>query len=248
MLDTIMRLATTSFTEGLTYDAYVESRNFMGQPRQAYTAFSDILNGYNTSDTDTQYGDTTEFNKEQYYNARQHKFKTNYYVLDQLARRGYIDFLAVGVDDAKTEGVQINEIRFVENFINRSLGGRGGQNPNLAIILPDADGLGHSLVARMANHLNRGKKGRTKFALQYYGPHGSTIINPYEYMSVHDNILRHIDIVGGQFVTNSPDIEIIAITDVTQVSSAMAGIEANGAGNRATVVIDFVAQGQPMPQ
>ncbi|GAA0389274.1 DUF4127 family protein [Paenibacillus motobuensis] len=243
VLDTIMRLATTSFTEGLTYDAYVESRNFMGQPRQAYTAFNDILNGYNTSDTDTQYGDTTEFNKEHYYNTRQHKFKTNYYVLDRLARRGYIDFLAVGVDDAKTEGVQINEIRFVENFIDLSLGGCGGQNPNLAIILPDADGLGHSLVARMANQLNRGRKGRTKFSLQYYGPHGSTIINPYEYMSLHDNILRHIDIVGGQYVINSPDIEIIAITDAAQVSSAMARIDANGTENRATVVIDFVGQG-----
>lgn len=242
VLDTIMRLATTTYTEGLTYDTYVESRSFMGQPRKAYTTFDDILNGYNTSDDDTQYGDTTEFDKTAYYNTRQHKFKTNYYVLDRLVRQGYIDFLAIGVDDAKTEGVQINEIRFVENYINRSLGGCEGQNPDRAVILPDADGLGHSLVARMAHQLHR-RRTRTKFAVRYYGPHGSTIINPYEYMSVHDNILRHIDIIGGQYVAHCPDIEIIAITSSAEVTSAMNQINMNGAHGIATVVVDFVGQG-----
>ena len=56
------------------------------------------------------------------------KFKTNHYVLDSLVCQGYIDFLAVGVDDANKEGVQINEIRFVENYIDRYLGGCEGQN------------------------------------------------------------------------------------------------------------------------
>ncbi|GIP20106.1 DUF4127 family protein [Paenibacillus sp. J22TS3] len=246
VFDTIMRLATTTYVEGLTSDASVESRNFMGLPRKSYTEFDDILNNYNESDSGTQYGETTYFDKIQYYNTRQHKFKTNYYVLDQLARQGYIDFLAVGVDDAKTQGVQINEIRFIENYINSHLGGRGGQNPDRAIILPDADGLGHSLVARMANHLYLGGR-KPKYSVQYYGPEGSTIINPYEYMNVHDNIVRHVDIIGGQFVTDSPDVEIIAITSSDEVPQAVSRIETNGSERRGTVVVDFVGQGPASP-
>ncbi|MCZ4142623.1 hypothetical protein BZG17_33045, partial [Escherichia coli] len=129
--------------------------------------------GYNVSPDGVEYGDTTYFDKSRYYNTRQHKFKSNRYILERLAREGYIDFLAVGVDDANTQGVQINEIRYVEQRINEWLGGIDGQNLERAIILPDADGLGHSLVARMANQLHRrGKK--TTYGVTYYGPHGST--------------------------------------------------------------------------
>lgn len=202
VMDTIMRLATTSFADGLALDAYNESRALMQQPRQTYTGFEDIIQGYNLSPDGVQYGATTYFDKEKYYNTRQHKFKTNLYILDQLARTGYIDFLAVGVDDANTQGVQINEIKYVEARINEWLGGTNGQNPDRAIILPDADGLGHSLVARMANQLYRGGA-KTRYGVKYYGPHGSTIVNTYEYMDVHENVVRHVDIVGGVLVANS---------------------------------------------
>ncbi|WP_334077576.1 DUF4127 family protein [Paenibacillus sanfengchensis] len=246
VLDTIMRLATNTFVEDLDFDAYTESRSFMGQPRQTFSEFNDILHGYNLSSDGVPYGDTAYFDKNQYYFARQHKFKTNLYVLDQLAKPGFIDFLAVGVDDAKTEGVQINEIRFVERYINHSLGGCGGQNPNRAIILPDADGLGHSLLARMANQLRRGGA-KTRYSIQYYGPHGSTIINPYEYMNVHDNILRHVDIIGGQLVSSSPDVEVIAVTAADQASIAACRVNSNGADHKATVVLDFVGGGASDP-
>ncbi|MDQ0170250.1 DUF4127 family protein [Paenibacillus tundrae] len=202
VMDTIMRLATTSFADGLALDAYNESRALMQQPRQTFTTFEDIIQGYNVSPESTEYGETTYFDKEQYYNTRQHKFKTNLYILDQLARKGYIDFLAVGVDDANTQGVQINEIRYVENRINEWLGGVAGQNPDRAIILPDADGLGHSLLARMANQLIR-DGAKTRYAVTYFGPHGNTIVNTYEYMNVHENVARHIDIVGGVLVADS---------------------------------------------
>lgn len=242
VLDTIMRLATTTYVEGLTYDAYVESRELMGRPRRSCTRFDDILSDYNISDTGEPYGSTTHFDKEAYYNTRRHKFKTNHYILDQLTRPGYIDFLAIGVDDANTQGVQINEIRFVEQFIDHALDGRGGQNPDRAVILPDADGLGHSLVARMANQLYRNGR-KQRFSIQYYGPDGSTIINPYEYMSVHDNLLRHIDMVGGRHVTEAPDIEIIAITGADEASNAVHRIQTNGDNSQATLAIDFVGQG-----
>lgn len=242
VLDTIMRLATTTYVEGLTYDAYVESRELMGRPRRSCTRFDDILSDYNISDTGEPYDGTTHFDKEAYYNTRRHKFKTNHYILDQLTRPGFIDFLAIGVDDANTQGVQINEIRFVEQFIDHELDGRGGQNPNRAVILPDADGLGHSLVARMANQLyQNGRKSR--FSIQYYGPDGSTIINPYEYMSVHDNLLRHIDIIGGKHVTEEPDIEIIAMTGADEVSNAIQRVQAGGDNLQAMLAIDFVGQG-----
>ncbi|MDK8191526.1 DUF4127 family protein [Paenibacillus sp. UMB7766-LJ446] len=214
VMDTIMRLATTSFADGLALDAYNESRALMQQPRQSFTAFEDIVNGYNLSPESKEYGETTYFNKEHYYNTRQHKFKTNLYMLDQLARKGYIDFLAVGVDDANTQGVQINEINYVEARINEWLGGTDGQNPDRAIILPDADGLGHALVARMANQLLRGGA-KTRYAVKYFGPHGSTIINAYEYMDLHKNVVRHVDIVGGVVVADSAYPEPDVATDTT---------------------------------
>jgi len=244
VMDTIMRLATSAYVEGQNYDAYTESRSFTQQPRQIYAEFNDIINGYDTKPDNTPFGDPVHFNKEQYYYARHHKLKSNYYILDQLARLGYIDFLAIGVDDSSTQGVQANEIRFIEAYINEYLGGgTEGQNPERAIILPDADGLGHSLLARMANHLYcDGVKPR--YMVQYYGPHGSTIINTYEYMTVHDNIQRHVEMIGGQWVTSgSYDLEIVAITDVNQVSSALSRIESNRNERIPTIVIDFVAKG-----
>ncbi|CAH8707958.1 DUF4127 family protein [Paenibacillus thiaminolyticus] len=242
VLDTIMRLATTTFVDGLTYEAYTESRSFMQQPRKSFTAFDDILQGYDLS-PDGSYGGTVHFDKEQYYNARRHKFKTNYYILEQLARQGYIDFLAIGVDDAYTQGAQLNEIRFIEGRINAWLGGgASGQNPDRAIILPDADGLGHALMARMANQLHRGGT-KPRYAVRYYGPDGSTITSPYEYMNVDDNIRRHVDIIGGQRVPCSPDIEIIAITAPEQVSAAISRLEANVSNRIPTVAIDFAGRG-----
>ncbi len=45
VMDTIMRLATTSFADGLALDAYNESRALMQQPRQTFTTFEDIIQG-----------------------------------------------------------------------------------------------------------------------------------------------------------------------------------------------------------
>ncbi|MBT2288992.1 DUF4127 family protein [Paenibacillus albidus] len=242
VMDTIMRLATTALVDGLSSAAYAESRSFMIQPRKAFTAFEDILAGYNLAPDESAYGDTTQFNKEQYYNTRRHKFKTNHYILDQLARSGYIDFLAVGVDDANIQGVQINEIRWIEGRINAWLGGISGQNPDRAIILPDADGLGHALMARMAQQLHHCRD-KTSYSVHYFGPHGSTITSPYEYMDVHQNVLRHVDIIGGELVSGPAAVEIIAITAGDQAASAISRIAANGTNQVPTVVIDFVGQG-----
>ena len=246
VMDTIMRLATTSFADSLALDAYNESRALMQQPRQTYTDFEDIIQGYNVSPEGVEYGETTYFDKQKYYNTRQHKFKTNRYILDQLARTGYIDFLAIGVDDANTQGVQINEIKYVEAWINEWLGGTDGQNPDRAIILPDADGLGHALVARMANQLFRGGA-KVKYGVTYYGPHGSTIINTYEYMDVHQNIVHHVDIVGGVLVEDTADakvdMEIIAITALDQVQAAVERLAFNGEQGLPSILIDFVGKG-----
>ncbi|WP_246317087.1 DUF4127 family protein [Paenibacillus agri] len=246
VLDTIMRLATTVFTEGLTLDAYNESRGLMLQPRRTFTAFDDILEGYNLS-PDSSYGDTIHFDKEQYYNTRQHKFKSNRYILESLVKEGYIDFLAIGVDDANTQGVQINEIKYVEGCIQAWLGGgSNGQNPDRAIILPDADGLGQALVARMANQLYRSGV-KPGYAVHYFGPHGSTITSAYEYMDVHQNIERHVDIIGGRMVSNHPAVEIVAITAADQLSAAMNRITANSDQCIPTIVIDFVDLGKGNP-
>lgn len=237
VMDTVMRLATTVYVEGLSLAAYNESREFMGQPRRSFTNFEEILNGYDLSPT-SSYGDTVAFDKERYYNARRRKFKTNVYILDQLVRNGYIDFLAIGVDDASIQGVQSNEIAFLETFVDHWLEPQESRHKRV-VILPDADGLGHSLMARMANALYRGEGAKTRYALRYFGPEGTTIVNPYEYINVHENILRHIEVAGGQLADVSPDAEIIAVTASDQAMAAANRIECNAKQHIPSCVIDF---------
>lgn len=243
VLDTIMRLATTVFVEGLTQSAYDEARAFAQQPRAAASEFDAILDGYDIKPDGTHFGTPVHFDKEQYYNARRHKFKSNYYILDQLVRSGAIDFLAIGVDDSYTQGVQSNEIDFLEAYVDQHLNGHDGQNPDRVILLPDADGLGHSLMGRMALHLHRcGFKPR--YSVRYFGPDGSTIVNPYEYMSVHDNIRYHVDMIGGRFVDSGPcDIEIVAITGADKAMEAASHIAGNADRQLPTIAIDFVGGG-----
>ncbi|MGN7360798.1 DUF4127 family protein [Paenibacillus sp. SAF-054] len=243
VLDTIMRLATTVFVEGLTQAAYDEARAFAQQPRLAASDLEGIIAGYDVKPDGTHFGTPVHFDKQLYYNARSHKFKTNYYILDKLLQGGYIDFLAIGVDDSYTQGVQANEIAFLEGVVNDRLGGTGGQNPDRVIILPDADGLGYSLMGRMASQLHRcGSK--PGYSVTYFGPDGSTIVNPYEYMSVHDNIRYHVDMIGGRFVNaGSYDMEIVAITSASEAQAAVSRIESNAKKKIPTIAIDFVGGG-----
>lgn len=241
VLDTIMRLATTTFADGLNFEAYEESRQLMTQPRLPADTFESILEGYDLRPDGTAYEDTIHLDKAAYYRTRRHKLRTTRYVLEELAAEGHIDFVAIGVDDAYTEGAQANEIAWVEDRINTLLGGSDGQNPERAIILPDADGLGHSLVGRIAARLVGCNRPPVSYAIRYYGPHGAGLINPYEYMSVHANVLRHIDMIGGRLADadETPDIDIIAVTAADQAAIAVAQLEANGQSEQATAFIDF---------
>ncbi len=253
LLDTIMRLATTTMAEGLSIEAYTESRALMMKPRPSQTEFDEIANGYDLRPDGTPYEDTVYFDKSRYYNARKHKFKTNRYVLETLVRDTGIDFAAFGVDDASTQGVQANEIDWIEARIDEWLGGNGGQNPDRAIILPDADGLGHALMARMAAKLHDGAQAQASkpsVAVRYFGPDGSTIVNPYEYMDVHTNILRHVDISGGTYIGDGragegsdSDLELIALTGEDRIGDAIAKIGSNRAAQVPTLVVDFTRGG-----
>ncbi|MBB3113942.1 hypothetical protein FHS18_006058 [Paenibacillus phyllosphaerae] len=237
VLDTIMRMATNTFVEGTSLDVYNEARTFAQQPRQAAADLAGVLAGYDVKPDGTLFPETVTFDKTHYYNARRHKLQTNYYLLDQLARQGFIDFLAIGVDDSYIQGIQANEIELVERCINEWLGGSEGQNPDRAVILPEADGLGHSLLARMVDHFYR-RGGQTSYAIRYYGPDGSTIINAYEYMNLHQNILRHIDIIGGEVTAEQPDVEIVVITAADQAAEAVSRVESNRASRLPTVVVE----------
>ncbi|TYP72007.1 DUF4127 family protein [Paenibacillus methanolicus] len=239
VLDTIMRMAANTFVEGTSLDVYNETRSFAQQPRQSAADLAGVLTSYDVKPDGTKFPAAVAFDKTHYYQARQHKLQTNYYILEQLARAGYIDFLAIGVDDSYIQGIQANEIALAERCIDDWLGGAGGQNPERAILLPEADGLGHSLLARMADRFYR-RGDKTGYAIRYYGPHGSTIINVYEYMNLHQNILRHIDIVGGRYEEESPDAEILVITAAGQAAGAVSQLEANGQGRIPTVVIDCI--------
>ena len=251
VLDTIKRLATSTYVNGKGIETYNESRSLMLQPRVAKSNFQDILNSYDVLSNSSNAGIPTTFNKTQYYNARQHKFKTNRYILEQLARLNFIDFLAIGVDDASKDGVQINEINYIKAGITEWLGGSTtGQNPDRAIITADADGLGCALMARMANTLYRpGIK--TTFAVQYFGDNGRDIQNGYEYMDVHENLRRHVHIVGGELVASAPDIEILVVTKSSDPTSSIAmrasataaRINSNSTSRMPTIVIDLIEGG-----
>ena len=107
--------------------------------------------------------------------------------------------------------------------------------------------MGHALVARMANQLLRGGA-KTKYGVKYYGPHGSTIINTYEYMDVHQNVVHHVDIVGGELIEDAAagsgvDMEIIAITALDQVQAAVERLATNGEQGLPSILIDFVGKG-----
>ncbi|MCQ4086444.1 DUF4127 family protein [Saccharibacillus sp. JS10] len=253
LLDTVMRLATTTMAESLSIEAYNESRALMMKPRLAQSEFDDVLSGYDLQPDGTPYEDTIHFSKEDYYNARKHKFKTNRYVLEALVRDAGVDFVAFGVDDASTQGVQANEIHWIENHIDEWLSGNGGQNPERAIILPDADGLGHSLMARMAGKLHTEaptQPVKPVVAVRYFGRDGSEIVNTYEYMDVHTNILRHIEIVGATFTgdgrsINNPnyELELLALTSEDQIGAAIAYLEANREAKMPTIVVDFTRNG-----
>ncbi|MFC4099187.1 DUF4127 family protein [Paenibacillus xanthanilyticus] len=239
VLDTIMRMAANTFVEGTSLDVYNETRAFAQQPRQSAEDLAGVLASYDVKPDGTSFPATVTFEKTHYYQARQHKLQTNYYILEQLARAGYIDFLAIGVDDSYIQGIQANEIALAERCIDDWLGGTDGQNPERAILLPEADGLGHSLLARMADRFYR-RGDKTGYAIRYYGPHGSTIINAYEYMNLHQNIRRHIDIVGGRYEEDAPDAEILVITAAGQAGGAVSQLEANGQGLIPTLAIDCI--------
>lgn len=256
LLDTVMRLATTTMAEGLSIEVYNESRALTMKPRLAQTDFDAILAGYDLKPDGTPYEDTIYLNKERYYNARRHKFKTNRRVLETLVRDAGIDFAAIGVDDASTQGVQANEIDWIEARIDEWLGGSEGQNPDRAVILPDADGLGHVLMARMAARLHAAPA-KPVVAVRYFGRDGAEIVNPYEYMDVHRNILRHIDIAGGTYVGDgrSPltppagaadtpfELELVALTGEDVIGEAVAHLEANRAAQIPMLVVDFTRGG-----
>lgn len=253
LLDTVMRLATTTMAESLSIEVYNESRALMMKPRLAQTDFDAVLSGYDLQPDGSNYEDTVHFDKQTYYNARQHKFKTNRYVLEALVRDAGVDFVAFGVDDASTQGVQANEIDWIEAHIDQWLGGSSGQNPERAIILPDADGLGHSLMARMAAKLHAEDSTqpvKPVVAVRYFGRDGSEIVNTYEYMDVHTNILRHIDIVGGTYTgdgrsVSNPDyeLELVALTSEDQIGAAITHLESNRAAKLPTLVVDFTRGG-----
>ncbi|WP_270165841.1 DUF4127 family protein [Paenibacillus sp. SYP-B4298] len=243
VLDTVMRLASTVQVEGLTLQAYQESRSLMQQPRQQQSEFEAILSGYDRKPDGSSFGAAVHFDKEQYYNARRHKLKTTRYVLEELVEPGYVDFIAIGVDDAYIHGIQANEIAWIERYIDDRLGGQNGRHPGRAVILPDADGLGHSLLARIARQLY-GDGSYPQYLVSYYGPHGSAIVNPYEYQSVHDNMVSHIDIAGGGLSDgDSYELEVVAVTAASEAAAATARVAANGASGIPTILIDFTSGG-----
>lgn len=67
-------------------------------------------------------------------------------------------------------------------------------------------------------------------------------------MNIEDNIRRHVEITGGDYVTSGPyDIEIISITSSAKADDAARRIAVNGKKQLPTIVIDFVGAGPADP-
>jgi hypothetical protein len=242
LLDTVMRLASTSYVSGLDQDSYSNFRRMMGEPRREYTNHGDIKSGYahmpgSGSYQSANYG-LSGTDVLAYYRKRGVKFDINWYTMEKV-RANSDTFVVYGVDDANRDGVQINEINWLKGRINAWLGGYQGQHSGRAMIMPDADGLGMALLGKMATkHYGI----FTDIYVSYFGTHGSQITNAYEYLTIDENIDLHIKLMGARRATSrsAAQVDLLVQTTVGYHNSLVSQMNSNYVDGLPSAVIGIV--------
>ncbi len=134
----------------------------------------------------------------EYLAARRRDYGIDRALID-LVRKGSVDDLVLGQDDAKPYGMHVLEYQALDAYARaRGLGER-------VAIEPGADELGMAFVARA---LARGVHWHPRVAVVYSTPDGSAYQDPLEYAPIGTTIARLIARCGGRLVQSAPDVTL----------------------------------------
>lgn len=242
VFDTIMRLASSTFVQGLTMTEYANIRNYSQVARQSFWTVNDIINNYERGTNGvninySSYGLSLTL-KNQVVAARKRKFLLNEHLI-QVGEQGGYDYLVIGLDDAAKTGVQLNEAGWLKARMHWGL--KQSEVEGEAI-LAEADGLAHTLLARMSKVLNGAPTQRVK--VHYYGPASERDGYDYfEHETRKTNVDKHIKLMGGVLVgdTDACDVEVLVSlpgATATNRANLVTRISNNATIKMPTIVID----------
>ncbi|MCI5745790.1 MAG: DUF4127 family protein [Erysipelotrichaceae bacterium] len=139
-----------------------------------------------------------------YLNRRSLNTKMNLCSLSYVKEK-IIDFLIVPQDDSAPYGYTAKDQIVIRKEINRL---------NIAfnaLMYPDADGVGNTLLARAINYI---KQANLKIYVRYNTCNNGNIIPNYEDRPVSESIKYQILAAGGFYTTNSSDADIILMVNL----------------------------------
>ena len=137
----------------------------------------------------------------------------NLYSLD-LVKDGIIDFLIIPQDDSAPYGLTAKDQMIVREKIS---------NLNLelkALMYPDADAVGNTLLARTINEINNVKP---LVFVRYNSCNNGNIIPNYEDRPVSESIKYQIMAAGGMFTTDYANCDIVLMVNIPLKDMAEAG-------------------------
>jgi hypothetical protein len=157
-----------------------------------------------------------------YLQTRARNYAVDLHAID-LTRRGEIDTLVLGQDDAGPFGLHVKEVRALQNAAS-GLGGR-------VAIEPGADELG---MAMLSQALARSVHWTPKVAVHYSSPQGGAYNDPLEYAPIDVAIGSLITLCGGVRTQTGEDIDLYVRVPVPTaqeddaLDAAMRAAEASG--------------------
>ncbi|HCG4536252.1 TPA: DUF4127 family protein [Salmonella enterica subsp. enterica serovar Typhi str. AG3] len=243
VFDSVMRLASTNGYDGLSLSDYNEYRAFGKQPRDVFSSsFQGVIDGYDNylnstgivPRSGTGYS-LTETEVQNYYAAKERKFRLNKAVVD---RASYADYIVFGVDDSSPDNnVQLNEVNWLKYQTNNSLLGKSK-------VVSDIDGTSLALLARMTKTLYN--QPALKYYIDYYGLNlkSYSYQDEYGFEQTHERLKNQIDITGGIYSGDAAtsDIHIVGLSPdatSTNVSAAVSAVNTKAASNIPTVLLDL---------
>ncbi len=176
---------------------------------------------------------------ESYLATRYRDYAIDRHLID-LARRGIVDRLVLGQDDAGPVGLHVKEVRAL------AFAAAGAH----VAIEPGADELGMALVAHA---LARSVGWRPRIAVRYSRPDGGTYQDPIEFAPIADAVDALIRRCGGRRVETNPEI-VLAVrvpdTDGAQERAFIASLRADERAGTPVALADlsflqsYAAQGR----
>ncbi len=159
-----------------------------------------------------------------YLQTRTRNFGVDLHAID-LVRRGYLDTLALGQDDAGPVGLHVKEVRALQAAVNQS------DLAERVAIEPGADELGMAMTAQA---LAREAGWKPRVSVHYSTPEGASYNDPLEYAPIDVTISALIRLCGGVRDDAAGDIQLYVrvpgtgpALDATLLSNIMRDESAN---------------------